>query len=157
MLLSPGHFGYTTMIFGGHSAIAPGIHMRPASRPFPQGSRKTCHHWSMCQNVQDHTHSTESQGFNAVGAVRRMLLCWPYPGFYNFSLVCTYSCIGEAAMCVSMSTEIKAPFWGFLFKCSSTVHKKIGDCRLLVSDFKPDFNKPLHLSIMPTPVGLYGT
>ena len=45
----------------------------------------------------------------------------PHPGFNNSSLVCIYSCIGEAAMCVSMSTGLKAPFQGFSFKCHSTV------------------------------------
>ena len=35
MLLPSGHSGYTTVTFGGHSAVIPGILMRPASRPCP--------------------------------------------------------------------------------------------------------------------------
>ena len=145
------------MIFGGHSAVTPGIHTRPASRPFPQGARRATHHWCMCRNVLGHVHSTVSPGFNAVGAGSRMLLCWSYPGFNNPSLVCIYSCTGEAARCISISTGLKAPLRD-LFKCRSTAHRQTDQPhRLLVSDFRPDFNKPLYLSIMPVLVGLYGT
>ena len=60
-------------------------------------------------------------------------------------------------MYVSMSTGLKAPFQGFSFKCHRTVRKETDrPHRLLVSDFRPDFNKPLYLFIMPAPVGLYG-
>ena len=128
------------VIFGGHSVVIPRIHRRPASRHLPQGARKASHHWSICENVQGHVHSTVSPGFNAVGAGSSMLLCCPYPGFNNSSLVCTYSCIGEAAMCVSISTGLKAPFWGFSFKHHSPAHKRTEQPhRLLVSDFRPDF------------------
>ena len=36
MLLPPRCFGNTTMILGGHFAVTPGIHRRPAFRPFPK-------------------------------------------------------------------------------------------------------------------------
>ena len=48
MILPPRCFGFTIVIFGGHSAVTPGIHRRPASRPFPEGARRDSHHWSMC-------------------------------------------------------------------------------------------------------------
>ena len=41
---------------GGHFAVIPGKHTRPASRHFPQGARRASHHRSMCRNVQDHIH-----------------------------------------------------------------------------------------------------
>ena len=153
MLLPSGHSGYTTVTFGGYSVVIPGIHRRPASRPCPQGARRASHRWSMCRKVQGHVHSMESLGFSAVGAGSKMLFWCPNLGFSDSSLVCTCSCIGEAAKCVSISAGLKAPFWGFLFKCCSTVHKWTDHPRrLLVSDVSPDFNKPLCLSIMPAAV-----
>ena len=71
MLLPSGHSGYTTMTFGGHSAVIPGIHTRPASRPCLQGARRASHHWSMCPKVQDHIHSMESPEFSAVWCWQR--------------------------------------------------------------------------------------
>ena len=64
MLLPSGHSEYTTVTFGGSSAVIPGIHRRPASRPCPQGARRVSHHWSMCCKVQGHVHSMESPGFS---------------------------------------------------------------------------------------------
>ena len=112
MLLPSGHSGYTTVTFGGHTAVIPGIHRRPASRPYPQGARRASHHWSMCQKVQGHIHSLESLGFSAGGAGSRMLLWWPHLGFSDSSLLCTCGCIGEVAICVNVSMGLRAPFRG---------------------------------------------
>ena len=101
MLLLSGHSGYNTVTFGGHSAVIPGIPRRPASRPFPQCARRASHHWSMCQKVQGHVYSKESLGFSSVAAGSKMLFWWPNLGFSDSSLVCTCSCIGEAAICVA--------------------------------------------------------
>ena len=99
-----------------------------------------------------------SLGFSAVGAGSKMLFWWPNLGFSDSSLVCTCSCVGEGTICVNMSTGLRAPFWGLSFKCCSRVHKQNDHpCRLLVSDFSLDFNKPLCHSIMPAAVELYGT
>ena len=76
MLLPPECFRYTTMNFGGHAAVTPRTHRRPASRPFLQGARRASHCLSMYYNVQGHIHLTESPGFNADGAGSRMLLFW---------------------------------------------------------------------------------
>ena len=147
ILLPSGHSGYTSVKVGDHPAVIPGIHRRLASRPCPQGVRRASHCWSMCQKVQGHIHSMESLGFSAVGAGSKMLFWWPNLGFSDSSLVCTCSCIGEAAI------YVKAPFQGLSFKCCSTVHKWTDHPRrLLVSDVSPDFNKPLCLSIMPAAV-----
>ena len=99
MLLPPGRFGYTTMTFGGHSAVTPGIHTRPASRPFLQGARMTIHCWSMCQNVQGQVYSPVSPGLKALGAGSRVLLCWPYPGLNNSSLAWMCNCIIGSKLC----------------------------------------------------------
>ena len=116
MLLPSGHSGYTTVTFGSHSAVIPGIHRRPASRPCPQGARRASHHCSVCQKVQGHVHSMESPGFSAVGAVSKMLFWQPNLSFSDSFLVCTCSCIGEAAICVNMSTRLRAPFQVLSFK-----------------------------------------
>ena len=61
-------------------------------------------------------------------------------------------------MYVIMSKGLNGPFLSFSFKRHSSVHNQIDHPqRLLVFDFKPDFNKPLCLSVMPAAVGLYGT
>ena len=73
MLLASGSTGYTTETFGSHSAVIPGIHRRPASRPYPQGFRRASDHWSMCQKVKGQIHSMKSPGFSAVGAGSRRL------------------------------------------------------------------------------------
>ena len=158
MHLHSGHSGHTTVIFDHHPGVIPGIHRRPASRPCPQGARRASHHWSMCQKVQGHVYSKESLGFSSVAAGSKMLFWWPNLGFSDSSWVCTCSCIGEAAICVNMSTGLRNPFQGLSFKHRSMAHKRTDHPhRLLVSDFSPDFNKPLCLSIMPVTVGLYGT
>jgi len=36
LLLASGSSGYTTVAFGGHHAVIPGIHRKPVSRPCPQ-------------------------------------------------------------------------------------------------------------------------
>ena len=100
----------------------------------------------------------EFLGFSEVGVGGKILFWWPNLSFSDSSLVCTCSCIGEAGICVNMSTGLRAPFQGLSFKRHDMVHKQTDHPhRQLVSDFSPDFNKPLCLSTMPTAVGLNGT
>ena len=112
LLLASGSSGYTTVAFGGHHAVIPGIHRKPLSRPCPQGARKASHRRCMCRKLQGHVHSVESPGFSAFGGGSRMLFWCAVLGFSDSLLVYTWSCIAEAAICANVSTEPRAPFLG---------------------------------------------
>ena len=110
ILLPSGQSGYITVTFGEHPAAIPGRHRKPSSRPCPQGARIASRRWSIWRKVLGRVPSMVSLGFRAVGARSKMLLWWPNLGFSDSSLVCTCSCIGEAAICVNMSTCLNVPF-----------------------------------------------
>ena len=111
ILLPSGISGYITVTFGDFPAALPGSHRKPSSRPCPQGARRASRRWSIWRKVQGRVPSMGSLwGFRAVGARSNMLLWWPDLFFSDSSLVCTCSCIREAAICVSMSVGLRVPF-----------------------------------------------
>ena len=101
---------YTTLAFGGHPAVIPGIHRKPASRPCPHGARKASHRWRLCRKLQGHIHAMESPRICAVADGSKMVSWCPNLGFSDSFLVCAWSCVTEAAICANTSTGLRAPF-----------------------------------------------